>query len=136
MIHEDASLEEIRALFAHDRFATDACGCVVVEAARGHAVCSFDIANVHLNAQNRVMGGAIFTLADFSLAIACNVGEPPTVSVCNSIEFMGAAKGTQLIATCDADKSGRAMGFYTVNVTDELMTPVARMSATCYRLGS
>lgn len=133
MLDENCSIDEVRELFANDRFATEACGCRVVEASHGHAVCEFDIAEGHLNAQGGVMGGAIFTLADFALAIGCNIGESPTVSVHNTIEYMSAAKGTKLIATCETDKSGRSLGFYTVKVTDELGTPVAIMSATCYR---
>ena len=35
LIDENASLEEVQAVFKNDRFATDACGCRVVEAARG-----------------------------------------------------------------------------------------------------
>lgn len=133
MIDESCTIDEVRALFANDHYATEACSCRVVEAARGHAVCEFDIQDIHRNAQGGVMGGAIFTLADFALAIACNIGEQPTVSVSNSIEFMSGAKGGRLIATCDADKSGRSLGFYTIDVRDELGTPVARMTATCFR---
>lgn len=133
MLDENCPIEEVRTLFGHDRFATEACGCEVLEASRGHAVCAFDITPVHRNAQGNVMGGAIFTLADFALAIACNMGEEPTVSVSNTISFMSAAKGSRLIATCDADKSGRSLGFYSVDVRDDLDTPVARMTATCFR---
>lgn len=133
VIDENCTIEEVRTLFAGDRFATEACHCRVIEASRGHAVCAFDIEEGHLNAQGNVMGGAIFTLADFALAIGCNIGETPTVSVSNSIEFMSATKGKTLIATCSADKSGRSLGFYTVDVTDELGTPVAKMTATCFR---
>ena len=133
MLDENCPIDEVRELFGHDRFATEACGCKVLEASRGHAVCAFDITPVHRNAQGNVMGGAIFTLADFALAIACNMGEEPTVSVSNTISFMSAAKGSRLIATCDADKSGRSLGFYTVDVRDDLDTPVARMTATCFR---
>ena len=133
MLDENCTIEEVRALFANDRFATEACGCRVVEASRGHAVCTFDIADTHLNAQGSIMGGAIFTLADFALAIACNIGEKPTVAVNNSIEFLSASRGSRLIATCDVDKSGRNLGFYTVSVTDDLGTPVAKMTATCFR---
>ena len=133
MIDESCPLPEVREYFGNDRFATEACGCEVVEASRGHAVCAFDVRPVHLNAQGNIMGGAIFTLADFALAIACNIGEHPTVAVSNSIEFMSMARGSRLIATCDANKSGRSLGFYTVDVTDELGTPVARMTATCFR---
>lgn len=130
---EDATLDEVREAFANDHFATDACGCRVVEASRGHAVCEFDIEERHRNGLGGVMGGAIFTVADFALAIACNVGENPTVSISNSIEFLSAAKGSKLVATCDADKSGRSLGFYTVDVSDDLGRHVARMTATCYR---
>ena len=133
MLDENCPLEDVRALFANDHFATEACGCRVVEASRGHAVCEFDIGDIHRNAQGAVMSGAIFTLADFALAIGCNMGENPTVSVSNTIEFMSTAKGSKLIATCNVDKSGRTLGYYTVDVVDELGTPVARMSATCFR---
>ena len=133
MLDENCPIEEVRKLFGNDRFATEACGCRVLEASRGHAVCAFDIAPIHLNAMGNVMGGAIFTLADFALAIACNIGEDPTVAVNNTIEYLNSTKGSTLIATCDADKSGRNLGFYTVEVKDDLDTPVAKMTATCFR---
>ena len=133
MLDENCPIEEVRELFGNDRFATEACGCRVLEASRGHAVCAFDIAPIHLNAMGNVMGGAIFTLADFALAIACNMGEEPTVAVNNTIEYLNSSKGSALIATCDADKSGRNLGFYTVEVKDDLDTPVAKMTATCFR---
>jgi acyl-CoA thioesterase len=79
------------------------------------------------------MGGAIFTLADFALAVACNVGEKPTMSVQSSIEYYNVARGARLIATAEADKSGRSLGFYTVDITDDVGTKVARMTATCFR---
>ena len=133
MLDENCPIEEVRKLFGNDRFATEACGCRVLEASRGHAVCAFDIAPIHLNAMGNVMGGAIFTLADFALAIACNMGEEPTVAVNNTIEYLNSTKGSTLIATCDADKSGRNLGCYTVEVKDDLDTPVAKMTATCFR---
>ena len=133
MLDENCPIEEVCALFRNDRFATEACGCRVLEASRGHAVCAFDIADTHLNAQGNIMGGAIFTLADFALAIGCNMGEEPTVAVSNTIEYMNTAKGKTLYARCSAEKSGRSLGFYTVSVTDELGTPVAKMTATCFR---
>ena len=133
MLDENCPIEEVRELFGNDRFATEACGCRVLEASRGHAVCAFDIAPIHLNAMGNVMGGAIFTLADFALAIACNMGEEPTVAVNNTIEYLNSTKGSTLIATCDADKSGRNLGFYTIEVKDDLDTPVAKMTATCFR---
>ncbi len=133
MIDENCPIEEVRELFAGDRFATEACGCRVIEAERGHAVCEFDITDIHLNAMGNVMGGAIFTLADFALAIACNIGEEPTMGVSNSIQYFNVTRGSKLIATCSADKSGRSLAFYTVDITDDLGTPIAKMTATGFR---
>lgn len=133
VLDKDASLQEISDFFAHDRFATDACGCRIVEAAPQHAVCEFDIQPVHLNAQGSVMGGAIFTLADFAMAAASNIGEELSVSVTSSIDFMSAAKGKKLIATASCDKPGRTLAFYTVLIQDELGTNVAKMTTVCYR---
>ncbi|MBQ1841176.1 MAG: PaaI family thioesterase [Atopobiaceae bacterium] len=132
-LDNDTPIDQIRDFFAHDLFAYEACGCRIVEASQGHAVTAFDITPTHRNAMGAVMGGAIFTLADYALAVACNVGEKPTVSVSNSIEFLSGARGSCLIATCDVDKSGRSLGFYTVDIRDELGTQVARMTATCFR---
>ena len=130
---ESPSVEQIQEVFAHDRFATEAAGCRVVEGWSGHAVCEMEITDLHRNAAGGVMGGAIFTLADFALAIACNLGEKPTVSISNTIEFLSGAKGSKLIATCDVDRSGRRVGFYTVDIVDDTDRRVARMVATCSR---
>ena len=60
-------LEQIREFFAKDRFATDN-GATIEEVDDGYAKCSLEIQPHHLNAANTVMGGAIFTLADFAFA--------------------------------------------------------------------
>ncbi len=130
---ENPTLDQINDYFSNDKFATQAAGCRIVEGSKGHAVCEMALFPIHYNAAGGVMGGAIFTLADFCLAIACNIGEAPTVSVSNTIEFLSGAKGTKLIATCNADKSGRKLGFYTVDVADDTGRAIARMTATCYR---
>ena len=129
----DDTLDQIREKFSHDRFATEACGCRVDEARAGHAVCSLDITSKHINEKDVPMGGAIFTLADFALAIASNTGGNPSVSVSSTIEYLSASKGTCLIATCNADKSGRRLGFYTTDVTDDTGRRIARVTTTVFR---
>ena len=133
MLSDDPTLEEIEAVFANDRFATEAAGCRVVSGEHGRAVCSMELADVHRNAMGNVMGGAIFTLADFALAIFCNIGEEPTVSVDSSISFFRSTQGAALTATAVCDKPGRHLGFYTVTVEDDLGKQIAKMTATCYR---
>ena len=133
MLPDNPTREEIEAVFAADRFATQAAGCRVVEGGRGRAVAEMELADVHRNAMGNVMGGAIFTLADFALAICCNIGEEPTVSVDSNISFLRATKGAKLTATATCTKPGRHLGFYDVLVEDDLGKPIARMTATCYR---
>ena len=133
MLPDHPTRDEIEAVFANDRFATEAAGCRVVEGARGRAVCEMVLGDVHKNAMDNVMGGAIFTLADFALAICCNIGEEPTVSVDSSISFFRSPKGAKLTATAICDKPGRHLGFYTVLVEDDLGKAIAKMTATCYR---
>lgn len=130
-----SSLEEARSYFYGDHFATHQCGAIIDEVSPDHAVCSCTLDRHHRNAMGNVMGGAIFTLADFACAVASNnAGHQPSVTVSSSVEFVGGAKGNRLIATCTADRSGRRLGFYTTRVEDEQGTLVALVHATCMRV--
>ena len=131
MIDSGASLEQVQRIFSNDRFATEATGCRIVEAGPGHAVCELDVCELHLNEKGGVMGGAIFTLADFACAVASNIGEEPTVSVAFSIQYLSAVKGKRLIATADAQKNGRTLGFYDCMVRDDLGRDIAHVTGTC-----
>jgi acyl-CoA thioesterase len=133
IVSADASLEEIRAAFANDRFATEVCGARIDEAGFGHATCSLVVEDRHRNAMGAVMGGAIFTLADFCLAILSNVGQAPSASISASIEYLSGVRGSTLIATGQADKLGRSLGFYTIDVHDDTGVHVARMITTVFR---
>ena len=64
------SLTEIQEAFSHDRFATNQANIRIVSAQPDFAVCEMPITPEHLNARGTVMGGAIFTLADFTAAVA------------------------------------------------------------------
>lgn len=132
-LDKDASLEQIRSAFAADSFATDVCGITIEQAGYKNAVCTMLITNKHLNALGKPMGGAIYTLADFCLAIISNIGEEPTSSVSSTIEYTSAAKGKLLRAKGQVIKSGRSLGFYSIEVVDDLGNHVAHMTATCHR---
>ncbi|MCD8315988.1 MAG: PaaI family thioesterase [Eggerthellaceae bacterium] len=130
---EGATLEEINEYFKDDTWATEAAGCIVVEGSKGHSVVEMELTPIHYNAFGNVMGGAIFTLADFALAVACNIGEKPTVGISDTIDYLKSSKGKKLIATCDADHSGNTMGFYTITIKDDLGAYIAKMSAVTLR---
>lgn len=133
MLPKHPTLEEMEAFFSKDRYATEATKCRIREGWKGHGVAEMDIEDIHLNAQGKVMGGAIFTLADFALAIASNIGQDPTVNLQSSIEYLKATRGTKLIATADCVKDGRRIAFYDVVVEDDLGELIAKVSIVGYR---
>lgn len=128
-------LEEIRNRFAMDRFATEN-GAVIDEVGDGHAVCSMEIRPGHLNAVGTVMGGAIFTLADFAFAVASNWNQGIRVSLNSQIAYLGTAKGTRLIATAQAMKEGRSTCYYLVDVKDDMGNAVAHVTVNGFVKGT
>lgn len=123
------TIEELREFFKDDIFATDA-GCVIDDVGEGFSVCSMPVEAKHKNARGTVMGGAIFTLADFAFAVAANAGGVPTVSVSANTMFMKGAKGTRLIARATLIHNGRTTCAASVRVTDDLGTNIAEVSLT------
>lgn len=122
------TLDEVRERFSHDRFAT-VNGAVIDTIAEGYAKCSMKLNDTHRNALGAVMGGAIFTLADFAFAVASNWNKNPQVSLSASISFLGRAKGDKLIAEAHKIKEGRKTCYYEVMISDELGNQVAHMTS-------
>jgi len=123
--------------FAGDHFAVDTTGIVLEEARVGYARCRLDISERHLNMLGNVMGGAIFTLADFTFAVAAGCGDqPPTASLTSSIEFIASPHGAYLIAESECLKSGRSTCVIDVRITDAEQRLIAKVTTTGYRLGS
>ena len=126
-------LEEARTRFAEDLFATEATGIVIEEADVNYAKCRLTIQKKHQNAAGAVMGGAIYTLADFTFAVAANTGNPLTVSQTGTVTYLGGAKGKELIAEAKCVKSGRSTCFFLIEVKDELGTLVANVGISGFR---
>lgn len=133
-LSEHPTLEEARDFFRDDTYAYVQTGCRIVECEQGHAVAELQIdPKKHFNAQQHVMGGVIFTLADYAFAAASVPGTSGAVSLTSSIEFMKIPKGKKLIAICDVDSQGNKVGFYTTDVFDDEDIHVAKIATTCYR---
>ncbi|MGN1308177.1 MAG: PaaI family thioesterase [Faecousia sp.] len=130
------TIQEIRERFSQDRFATDAAEIIITEAQPQYAVCEMPLLEKHRNARGTPMGGAIFTLADFTAAIAANgfATHTDTISLHADITFLGTAKGERLIAKASCVKQGRTTALYMVEVTDELGTLVAQASVNGFVL--
>ena len=127
-------LEFARELFARDLYATECTGAVIEAAEPGHSVCTLAVEAKHRNAGGTVMGGAIFTLADFAFAVASNQDHSPTVALDVNIHFLSAVKGERLIAAARCVKSGRTTGVYEITLTDDLGKTVALFVGTGYKL--
>lgn len=130
---ENPTDAQIHDFFHEDTFAYDQADCRITEARRGHGVAEMVLnPKKHFNAQNHVMGGAIFTLADYAFAAASVCGHASSVSLSSTIEFMKATKGTKLIATCEVDRSGHKVEFYTIEIRDDLGELIAKVVSSCY----
>lgn len=126
------TLNEVRDFFANDRFATDN-GAVIEEVGENSATVSMTIKDHHRNAVGIVMGGAIFTLADFAFAVASNHENPGTVSLSANITFLKASKGSKLIAKAECVRDGRTTCYYRVTVTDNTGALIAEVTTSGYK---
>lgn len=122
-------LEEAQKYFEGDRFATEN-GAVITELSEDYAICQMALTSRHRNALGNVMGGAVYTLADFAFAVASNFGKRPTVSTTSQITYLRAAKGNTLTAKAQRVREGRTSVYYEVSVTDETGALVARVTAS------
>lgn len=114
------SLEELREIFDGDTFATKTTGVELIDVGPKYAKCRLLLEDKHLNAMKNAMGGAIYTLADFTFAVASNAETMNTVTAGSSISFINPSKGNELISEAKCIKDGRSLAFYEVTITDNL----------------
>jgi len=126
-------LERARREFAGDIFATQTTGIVIEAVDKDYAKCSLETGPQHMNAAGTVMGGAVFTLADYTFAVAANSEAMNTVSLTSSITYLSAAKGGKLTAEAACVRSGRSTCHYIVTVTDTDGRVIASASTTGFR---
>ncbi|MBR3085971.1 MAG: PaaI family thioesterase [Kiritimatiellae bacterium] len=127
------TLEEARTFFSGDRFATEN-GMTLDERDGEHAVASLVLSERHRNAHGGVMGGAIFTLADFAFAALTNDPGRTTVAQQVSVSYLAAPKGGRLVATARYRKDGRSSCVVNVDVSDDAGRDVAQFVGTGFKL--
>lgn len=128
----EEKIEEVRATFMGDRFASEN-GMVIEEIGDHYAKCSVELQDIHRNAMGGVMGGVHFTLADFAFAVAANWQHMGTVALSTDIAFIGAVKGTRLTAEAELIKDGRSVCCYHIMVTDDLGNIAADVKTVGFR---
>ena len=132
-------IDHIRNHFKKDRFAAGA-GIVIDSVTEDCAVCSMELNEEHRNSVGNVQGGAIFTLADLTFAVHCNLewvcGEDIGVTVGQScsISFLKSTKGSKLTASSTCLSKGRSVSVYRISVKDDLGVLIAEMQANSFTI--
>ena len=127
------SIDDAREHFKKDKFATDM-GATLDELTEEYAVCSLVLNDSHRNAYGGVMGGVIFTLADFAFAVLSNHIHSLTVAQSVNINYLSAAKGDKLIARATCRKSGRTTSIINVDISDDTGRDVAVFIGNGFKL--
>ena len=127
------TIDAARDYFSKDRFATEN-GMTLDELDESHAVTSLTLGERHKNAFGGVMGGAIFTLADFAFAALTNSRESVTVAQQVSINYLSRTKGERLIATARYKRDGRSSCVVNVDVADDTGREIAQFVGIGFKL--
>ncbi len=114
------SVEDARLQFKGDKYAIDTTGIDILEVSKGYAKCCFKVTDKQRNARNSVMGGALFTLADFTFAVASNYNMPyATVTNASQISFLHAGTDGTIFAESKLLHNGRISCTYQIDIKDE-----------------
>jgi acyl-CoA thioesterase len=98
----------------------EALGIQLVEAKDGYAKVSMKVEKKHTNALGFTHGGAVFSLADYAFAHACNFGDNVAVAAQVSINFLKpSVEGDILVAEAVRFSDGKKMALYHVTVKKE-----------------
>ena len=121
--------------FKNDLFARNA-GVELLEVKEGYAKARLTITADHLNAGNRTQGGAIFTLADLTLAAAANSHGTLAFSLSSNITFLrSSGPGDTLYAEARERYIGRTTGYYQIDVTNQEGKLIATFESSVFRKG-
>lgn len=123
--------EEAKKFFENDKFVKEV-GIKIEKAEAGDATCSLQIEDWHMNAANAVQGGAIYTLADFTFAVAANCFDKITVTLNNNIEYIKKATEGKLIAHSVLTKMSKKVCFYKTEVVNDKGELIACLNTVGY----
>ena len=131
-VNSDCGIMEIKDFFKNDRFA----GCVgieILEASEGRAKTRLEIKDEHLNAMNIAHGGAIFTLADLTFAVASNSHGNVAVALNVNISFVKSAGKGMLYAEAAETSRNHKIATYSILITNAQGELIASAQGMAYR---
>lgn len=125
-------MEHIKEFSQNDRFAKEL-GIELLEVSKGYAKAKMDINDFHMNSVNTVHGGAIFSLADFTFAIASNTHGNISVALNVSISFLKAVSQGALFAEAREISINPKIGTYEIRISNEREDLIATFQGMAYR---
>ena len=128
-------LEEARAYFAKDRYASEITGVVIEEVGDRYAKCSLKIDQRHLNALDFLMGGVVYTMADLTFAVSTNFrAERPTVTNVAQVSYLNPLAGDTIYSESRLLKDGKRVCFYEIRIWDNSGKDIAIISMNGYHI--
>ncbi len=128
----NSDISKYQRQFDKDRFAKHN-GISLVEASPGFAKASMEVQYFHLNSVGVIHGGALFTLADFTFAVASNAHGRVALAIDASISFFKALQSGVLTATAREISLNNRLGTYLIDVSNENEELIANFRGTVYR---
>ncbi len=127
-------MNKIIELFEKDNFAKG-CGIEIEEIKKGFARCSMKVTSNHLNGIGLLMGGALFTLADFTFSLAANSHGIVAVTKEASIVYLRkCTKGVVTAIATEIDRNDKS-GIYAVEITGDEGEIIAKINGTAIFTG-
>jgi len=127
-------MKRIIELFEKDNFAKG-CGIEIEEVRQGFAKCSMKVTNNHLNGIGILMGGALFTLADYTFSLAANSHGIIAVTRDASITYIRKCTGGIVTAIASEVKRHDKSGVYSVEITNEEGEIIAQITGNAHFTG-
>lgn len=127
-----SKLDKLKKFFEDDTLAKTL-GIEICEASYECAICSVTVGDDFLNARGCVHGGTIYSLADYTFAVASNMGGKMCVTLDASVTYFKPASSRRLMAKAVLVSSTRHTCNYNISVSDDEDRLIATMIVNGYR---
>ena len=119
--------------FIDDNFAKHI-GIELIEVGQGFAKAKLSIRDHHLNGTGVVQGGAIFTLAVWTMAVAANhEQEQLSVGLNADITYLKSCSQGTIVAVAKQSADAKKVSTYNVNITDDNNETIAVFKGLTYK---
>jgi acyl-CoA thioesterase len=125
-------VEHVKTYFEQDKFAKHA-GIKILAVGDGYAKTEMPVQQFHKNATGSIHGGALFTLADFTQAVAANSRGQVSVAVNVSITYLKAVSDGTLTAEAHEVSDGKKLASYRIDIKDTAGDIISVAQGMVYR---